>query len=186
LFSRAQLKAGESLLVLGAGGGVATMAVSLASVIGCRVVVTSSSDEKIARSQELGAVAGVRYDSPDWPDQAKMLTPTGRGFDVVLDPVGHWGQAVEVVRPGGRIVVLGASRAEEAVLPIRPFYFGQYSLLGTTMGSRADFEGLLSLYERQDVARPVVDRVFPLDKAAAAHAYLEAGAGFGKVVLEIG
>lgn len=185
LFSRAQLKAGESLLVLGAGGGVATMAVSLASAMGCRVVVTSSAEEKIARSQELGAVAGVRYDRPLWPEAARALSPAGRGFDVVLDPVGHWAKAVEALRPGGRLVVLGASRAEEASLAIRPYYFGQFSLLGTTMGSRADFDGLLSLYRSHEVGAPVVDRAFPLDEAAEAHAYLESGAGFGKVVLEI-
>jgi len=82
-------------------------------------------------------------------------------------------------------VVLGASRAEKATLDGRPFYFGQFSLLGTTMGSPTDFAGLLDLIDKHNVVPPLVDRTFPLDEASAAHQYLESGAGFGKVVLEI-
>ncbi|CAN5459561.1 zinc-binding dehydrogenase [soil metagenome] len=185
LFSRAGLTAGESLLVLGAGGGVATMAVSLAAAVGAHVVVTSSGQQKIDRARELGAADGVLYTDDAWPAAARALSPGGRGFDVVLDSVGTWQSAVEATRPGGRVVVLGASRADRADLAVRPYYFGQFSLLGTTMGSPADFAGLLRLLETHDVRPPVVDRVFALDRAADAHAYLETGAGFGKVVLEI-
>ncbi|TDO46849.1 NADPH:quinone reductase-like Zn-dependent oxidoreductase [Kribbella sp. VKM Ac-2527] len=181
LFSRARLKAGESVLVSGAGGGVATMAVSLAAAAGCQVIVTSSSEEKIARARELGAAAGVLYADPGWPEAAKELTP--HGFDVVLDSVGSWGDSLSALRPGGRLVVLGASRADRAVLDVRPFYFGQFELIGTTMGSPRDFAGLLRFLEEYDVSPPVVDRVFPLDEASAAHGYLESGQGFGKVVL---
>jgi zinc-binding alcohol dehydrogenase/oxidoreductase len=185
LFARAALRSGESLLVLGAGGGVATMAVVLAAAIGCRVVVTSSSDEKIARCRELGALDGVRYDEPGWAEQARSLSPDAAGFDVVLDPVGTWTDSVSALRPGGRLVVLGASRGLEATLDTRAFYFGQYSLLGTTMGSPHDFVGLLRLMESHGVRPPVLDRVFPLDEAAVAHTHLESGACFGKVVLTV-
>lgn len=184
LFSRARLAPGESLLVLGASGGVATMAVSLASAVGCTVVVTSSSQDKVSRSQELGASAGVLYGDPSWPQAARELSPGARGFDVVLDSVGTWQQSIGALRPGGRLVVLGASRAEHADLDVRRFYFGQFDLLGTTMGNTRDFAGLLALLDSHDVPPPVIDRTFPLDEAAAAHAYLEIGAGFGKVVLE--
>jgi len=184
LFSRARLAPGESLLVLGAGGGVATMAVSLASAVGCTVVVTSSSHDKVSRSQDLGASAGVLYGDPSWPRAARELSPGGRGFDVVLDSVGTWQQSIDALRPGGRLVVLGASRAEYANLDVRRFYFGQFDLLGTTMGSLCDFAGLLALLDSHDVSPPVIDRTFPLNEASAAHAYLETGAGFGKVVLE--
>lgn len=187
LFTRARLRAGESLLVLGAGGGVATMAVTLGSAIGARVVVTSSRDAKIAQATALGAAGGVRYDGADadsWPEAARELAG-GRGFDVVLDAVGSWPEAIRALRPGGRLVVLGANRSTQATIDVRPFYFGQYDLLGTTMGSPADFAGLLRLIAEHDVAPPVVDRSFPLDRAADAHSYLESGAGFGKVVLEI-
>ncbi|MFD7156112.1 zinc-binding dehydrogenase [Kribbella sp. NPDC059898] len=181
LFSRARLQRGESLLVLGAGGGVATMAVSLAAAAGCRVVVTSSSEDKIARARELGAVDGVRYDDPAWPEAAQKLV--SGGFDVVLDSVGNWSESLSALRPGGRLVVLGASHRDRAELDIRPFYFGQFELIGTTMGSPRDFAGLLSFLDRYDVRPPVIDRVFGLAEAADAHAYLESGQGFGKVVL---
>ena len=184
LFSRANLQKGESLLVLGAGGGVATMAVALAAAVGCTVVVTSSTWDKVDRSTELGASGGVLYHEASWPSDAKALSPGGAGFDVVLDSVGTWQQSIEALRPGGRVVVLGASRAERADLDVRPYYFGQYSLLGTTMGSPRDFAGLLDLLGDHDVPPPLVDRTFPLDQAALAHAYLESGQAFGKVVLE--
>ncbi|MFW6868275.1 zinc-binding dehydrogenase [Nocardioides sp. CPCC 206347] len=187
LFSRARLQKGESLLVLGAGGGVATTAVMLAAAVGARVVVTSSADEKIDQTRNIGAAGGVRYDgsgADSWPEDARELNG-GAGFDVVLDSVGTWTQSIRALRPGGRLVVLGASRAEQAPIDIRPFYFGQYDLLGTTMGSPHDFAGLLGLMAEHDVPPPVIDRAFPLDRAADAHTYLASGAGFGKVVLEI-
>ncbi|MCU1657505.1 MAG: NADPH:quinone reductase [Pseudonocardiales bacterium] len=186
LFTRGRLRAGESLLVLGAGGGVATTAVTLAAAVGADVVVTSSSQEKIAGARTLGARDGVLYTDPDWPGAARSITPGGRGFDVVLDSVGNWSDAISALRPGGRLVVLGASRATEARLDVRGYYFGQYDMLGTTMGSIRDFAGLRELIDDLDVPAPVVDRVFPLDEAAAAHGYLESGQGFGKVVLDTG
>lgn len=186
LFTRGRLREGESLLVLGAGGGVATMAVQLAASAGAKVVVTSSSQGKVDSARELGAEDGVLYTDDDWSEQARRMSPGGRGFDVVLDPVGSWEEAVGALRPGGRLVVLGASRRSDAVLDVRRFYFGQYDLLGTTMGSPRDFRGLLSLVDGGVVGAPVVDRAFPLDQAAAAHEYLERGRGFGKVVLDFG
>lgn len=183
LFSRARLQEGESLLVLGAGGGVATMAVALAAGIGARVVVTSSAQDKIAQSQSLGAQGGVLYTDPEWVAAAKELSPDGRGFDVVLDSVGTWSQSIEALRPGGRLVVLGASRGEQAAIDIRPFYFGQYSLLGTTMGNARDFKGLLTLLDAERIGPPIIDSTFELSSAEAAHTYLEAGGGFGKVIL---
>jgi zinc-binding alcohol dehydrogenase/oxidoreductase len=184
LFTRARLQPGESLLVLGAGGGVATMAVSLASAVGARVFVTSSSEDKIGRARELGAQAGVLYDDEGWPEQARALVG-GSGFDVVLDSVGTWRQSLRTLAPGGRLVVLGASRADQARVDVRPYYFAQHTILGTTMGSPADFAGLLRLIDQHDVPPPVVDRVHPLDDVVAAHERLESGRAFGKIVLEV-
>jgi NADPH:quinone reductase-like Zn-dependent oxidoreductase len=186
LFSRAGLKSGESLLVLGAGGGVATMAVTLASAIGATVFVTSSSTEKIDAAVGLGAAGGVSYRDPGWPAAARALSPDKAGFDVVLDSVGTWAPALEAVRPGGRVVVLGSVSAERADLDVRRFYFGQYDLLGTTMGSPADFAGLVDLVEQRGIVPPPIAREFPLSDAADAHRFLESGSGFGKVVLRIG
>jgi NADPH:quinone reductase-like Zn-dependent oxidoreductase len=185
LFTRGRLTAGESLLVLGAGGGVATTAVMLGAAVGADVVVTSSSDDKIAAARELGARDGALYTEADWAASVRSLSPGGQGFDVVLDCVGTWAEAIRALRAGGRLVVLGASRATQAELDLRAFYFGQYDLLGTTMGSTRDFAELLAFMDSHPVPAPVIDRVFPLDEAAAAHEYLGAGRGFGKVVLDV-
>ncbi|MET8427927.1 zinc-binding dehydrogenase [Nocardia sp. NPDC004860] len=186
LFTRGRLRAGENLLVLGAGGGVATMAVQLAAAVGATVTVTSSSEAKIAQAVTLGARGGVLYTDPAWPEAARESCEGAGGFDLVLDSVGTWAQSLAALRPGGRLVVLGASRGETAALDIRPFYFGQYELIGTTMGSPRDFTGLLHLLDTHDVAPVPVNTVFPLDEARHAHEFLEAGTGFGKVVLSIG
>lgn len=183
LVTRGRLREGEHVLVLGAGGGVATMATLLGRAIGAHVVVTSSSTEKITRATELGAEHGVLYTDPAWVDHARALTPDGRGYDLVLDSVGTWADSLRALRPGGRLVVLGASRADAAEIALRPFYFGQYDLLGTTMGSPADFSGLLDLIGFGRVPPPPIDREFGLDRIAEAHRHLEAGAGFGKTVL---
>lgn len=183
LFSRGRLRSGESLLVLGAGGGVATMAVLLGQAVGARVVVTSSATDKIQRSQELGAAGGVLYTEADWIDAARALSPGGEGFDLVLDSVGTWSDSLACLRPGGRLVVLGASRAETVVLEPRPFYFGQFEIIGTTMGSPRDFAGLLRLVDEHHVGAPPISAAFPLGQAADAHRHLEQGGGFGKVVL---
>jgi len=183
LFSRGRLRSGEWLLVLGASGGVATYAVSLAVAAGANVIVTSASPDKVAAARRLGAVDGVDHTSDTWVEDARALTPKGRGFDLVLDPVGRWAESLRCLRTGGRLLVLGANAASEATLQVRPYFFGQYELIGTTMGSPRDFADLLAFVSSQHVHPPVVDRTFPLDGAADAHRHLESGEGFGKVVL---
>ncbi|MGW5519191.1 quinone oxidoreductase family protein [Nocardia africana] len=183
LVTRAGLGAGESLLIIGAGGGVSTMALSLATALGARTFVTASSEEKLARARDSGASGGVLHGHDDWPAQAKALSPDGNGFDVILDPVGLWDRSVQALRPGGRIVVLGANVAEHATMDVRNFFFGQYSLLGTTMGGPSDFRGLLNVVSTGAVAPPTIAGVYPLGDAAEAHRRLEAGGEFGKIVL---
>ncbi|MBY8857322.1 zinc-binding dehydrogenase [Nocardia sp. CA2R105] len=183
LVTRAGLRAGESLLVIGAGGGIATMALALANALGAQTFVTASSPEKLARARDNGAAGGVLHSDDDWPRQAKALAPAGDGFDVILDPVGLWERSVQALRPGGRIVVLGANVAERADMDVRGFYFGQYSLLGTTMGSPQDFRGLLDLVATGRVAPPAIAATYPLSDAAEAHRRLESGGLFGKIVL---
>jgi NADPH:quinone reductase-like Zn-dependent oxidoreductase len=183
LFSRGRLTAGEHVLVLGASGGVASYAVSLARAAGAHVVVTSGDRSKVDRAVELGAEDGVDHTSDTWIEDARNLTPKGRGFDLVLDPVGRWNESIGCLRSGGRLVVLGASAASEATIDVRPWYFGQYELIGTTMGSPRDFAALVQFVRTHDVPPPVVDRTFALDRVADAHRHLESGAGFGKVVL---
>jgi len=182
LFSRGGLRAGETVLVLGAGSGVSTFAVQLATQAGARVLVTSSSAEKIAHALELGAESGVDYSTEDWVAWVKEHG----GADLVIDSVGStWPQSLDCLRPGGRLVVFGATGGTEATLAVRPLYSGQLSLLGTMMGSAADFAGLLGAVERGSW-RPVIDSVRPLAEAASALETMEAGAHFGKLVLSCG
>jgi NADPH:quinone reductase-like Zn-dependent oxidoreductase len=183
LFVRGRLRSGESMLVIGAGGGIATMAIALAVAAGAAITVTSSSLETIEHAVSAGARGGVVHTESDWPDRARGMSAGGAGFDLVLDPVGRWEESLGALRPGGRLVVLGANAAQTAAMDIRSFYFGQFDLLGTTMGSSRDFAGLLDMIDRCAVRPPVIDREFPLDRAAAAHQYLENGRTFGKCVL---
>jgi NADPH:quinone reductase-like Zn-dependent oxidoreductase len=184
LFTRARVQSGETVLVLGAGSGVTTFAVSLAVQAGARVFVTSSSAAKIERARELGAAAGVDYAAGDWVAEVRALTG-GEGVDIVLDSVGAtWPDSLRCLRKGGRAVVFGATAGTKVELEVRPVYFGQLSLLGTTMGSPQEFAGLLDAIERGTWV-PVVDSVRPLAEAAAAHERLESGAHFGKLVLSV-
>jgi NADPH:quinone reductase-like Zn-dependent oxidoreductase len=184
LFVRGRLRAGESMLVVGAGGGIATMAISLAVAAGAAITVTSSSSDTIERAVSAGARGGVLHSEMGWPEHASAMSPNKAGFDLVLDPVGRWSESVRALRPGGRLVVLGANAAETAPMDIRSFYFGQFDLLGTTMGSSRDFAGLLNMIDRCSPRPPVIDREFPLDRAAEAHQHLERGRTFGKCVLK--
>jgi NADPH:quinone reductase-like Zn-dependent oxidoreductase len=183
LFVRGRLRSGESMLVIGAGGGVATMAIALAVAAGAAITVTSASQDTIEHAVSAGARGGVLHSETDWPDQARAMSPENAGFDLILDPVGRWNESLGALRPGGRLVVLGANAAQTAAMDIRSFYFGQFDLLGTTMGSGRDFAGLLNMVDRCAVRPPVIDREFSLDQAAQAHEYLENGRTFGKCVL---
>ncbi|MCW2689640.1 MAG: Zn-dependent oxidoreductase, NADPH:quinone reductase [Mycobacterium sp.] len=183
LFVRGRLRSGESMLVVGAGGGIATMAIALAVAAGVGITVTSSSADTIERAVSAGASGGVLHSDTDWTEQARAMSPNTAGFDLVLDPVGRWNESVRTLRPGGRLVVLGANAAQTAPMDVRSFYFGQFDLLGTTMGSSRDFAALLNMIDRCSVRAPVIDREFPLDRAADAHEHLEGGRTFGKCVL---
>jgi zinc-binding alcohol dehydrogenase/oxidoreductase len=184
LFSRARLHGGETVLVLGAGGGVATFAVQLAAQAGARVLVTSSSQEKIERARELGADGGVLYTEDGWPDAVRELTG-GEGVDVVVDSAGATlPDSLKALRGGGRCVLFGATSGAEATLALRDYYFGQFSLLGTTMGSRDDFVSLLRMVEIETWT-PVIDSVRPLAEGAAAYDRIERAEHMGKLVLDV-
>jgi zinc-binding alcohol dehydrogenase/oxidoreductase len=183
LFTRAGLARGETVLVLGAGSGVATFAVPLAAQAGARVLVTSSSTEKIERARELGASGGVDYTKDDWPEAVHDLA--GGGVDVVLDSVGTtWNDSLRCLRQGGRAVVMGATGGGQSEMDVRPFYLRHLSLLGTTLGSPRDFDRFLETVS-QATWGPVIDSVRPLAEAAAAHERMEAGEHFGKLMLDI-
>ncbi len=182
--SRAQVESRDTVLVTGIGGGVALFALQIALARGARVFVTSGSDEKLARAADLGAEGGINYSSADWGRELVALT--GGGPDVVLDSVGGetFSKALEILKPGGRLVTYGATTGAAGKLEIRRIFWKQLSLFGSTMGTRAEFLLMLELYEKKAL-RPVVDQVFRLDQAALAHQRMEEGAQFGKIVLAV-
>lgn len=183
LFTRAQLKPTDRVLLTGIGGGVALMALQYALAVGAKVWVTSSSAEKIARAVRLGAEGGFDYTQKDWA--AEVAKHPG-GFDVIVDSAGGPGfeTLIEIAAPGGRIVFFGATRGNPPLLPMRKVFWRQISLLGTTMGSPADWRAMVEFVALHHV-KPVVSDVFPFARAAEAFALMENGAQFGKIVLGI-
>jgi zinc-binding alcohol dehydrogenase/oxidoreductase len=185
LFTRGGLRHDETVLILGAGGGVATIAIGLAAIAGARVLVTTSSIEKLAHAKAQGAENGVLYTDEGWPEAVRELTG-GAGVDLVIDSVGStWPDALSTLRPGGRLVSFGATGAARTEVDVRRLYFGQHTILGTTMGSPRDFAALLATVAAAPAWRPAIDSVLPLDRAAEAHAAMEQRNHTGKLVLSV-
>jgi NADPH:quinone reductase-like Zn-dependent oxidoreductase len=184
LATKAALQSGEWLLVWGIGGGVATASLAIAKALGAQVIVTSSSAEKLTRARELGADAAFNHDTDDVVSGVKDVT--GGGAHVVVDDVGEatWKRSLDSARPGGRVCVCGATSGPNPPAQLHRIWWKQLTIFGSTMGSREDFEAVYELVASGKVV-PVVDAVFPLADAAAAHERLEAGEQLGKVVLRI-
>jgi NADPH:quinone reductase-like Zn-dependent oxidoreductase len=185
LVTRANLQEGEWVLVWGAGGGVASAALVLSKALGAQVIATSSSHEKLERAREFGADAVVNHETGDVASAVKEATG-GHGADVVVEHVGEatWKTSLQAAATEGRIVVCGATSGPNPPAQLHRIWWKQLSILGSTMGTRADFAGVYDLVAR-GTAKPIVDQVFPLREAAAAHEHLESGKQFGKVVLKI-
>jgi NADPH:quinone reductase-like Zn-dependent oxidoreductase len=182
LFPVGNLEAGETVLVLGAGSGAASFAVALAAQAGARVLVTSSSDEKIERSRALGADGGVLYTQDDWAAAVRELAPDG--VDLAVDSVGTtWPDSLRSLRKGGRLVVFGGTGGPMVELDVRFLYLNYLSILGTTGASPREFGRFLETVQ-QGSWNPVVDSVHPLAEAEAGYARL-ASDHYGKVVLSI-
>jgi zinc-binding alcohol dehydrogenase/oxidoreductase len=184
LVTRAQLQEGEWVLIWGIGGGVAMAALAIAKSLGAQVAVTSSSDEKLARARALGADLGINHATGDVV--AAVKAATGGGAHVIVDDVGEatWKRTLESARAEARIVVCGATTGPNPPAALHRLWWKQLSILGSSMGTPRDFKGAFDLVATGR-ARPVVDRVYPLAGARAAHERLEAGEQFGKIVLSI-
>jgi zinc-binding alcohol dehydrogenase/oxidoreductase len=177
--THAGARPGRTILVPGAGSGVSTFAIQIAAALGARVLVTSSSEEKIGRAKALGAEEGADYRDPGWPEKVAPV-------DAVVDSVGApvWEGALRALRPGGVLVNFGDTARETASVDLATLYFKYLRIQGTTMGSPREFDALLA-HAREAAWRPVVDSVFPLADTARAHERLEAPDRVGKVVLAI-
>jgi NADPH:quinone reductase-like Zn-dependent oxidoreductase len=184
LVTRAHVQEGEWVLIWGIGGGVATASLAIAKALGANVIVTSSSDAKLEHARRLGADAVVNHTSGDVV--AVVKETTGGGAHVVIDDVGDatWKRTLDAARPEGRVVVCGATTGPNPPAALHRVWWKQLSILGSTMGTREDFEGAYALIA-EGRARPVIDEVVPLSEIRAAHARLEAGEQLGKIVLSI-
>ena len=173
------------MLIWGIGGGVATAALAIAKALGARVAVTSSSDEKLARARELGRRrSAINHETENVV--AAVKEATGGGAHVIVDDVGEatWKRTLEAARPEGRIVVCGATTGPNPPAALHRVWWKQLSILGSSMGTPADFSAVYDLVAAGR-ARPVVDAFIPLAEARAAHERLEAGEQLGKIVLSI-
>jgi zinc-binding alcohol dehydrogenase/oxidoreductase len=184
LATKAQLQGDEWVLVWGIGGGVSTATLAIAKALGARVIATSSSEDKLAQARELGADATFNHAGDDVVAGVKDVT--GGGAHIVVDNVGEatWKRSLEAARPNGRICVCGATTGPNPPANLHRIWWKQLTVFGSTMGSQADFEAVYELV-KSGRAVPVVDRVFALSEAAAAHERLEAGEQLGKIVLRI-
>jgi NADPH:quinone reductase-like Zn-dependent oxidoreductase len=184
LANKARLQEGEWVLVWGIGSGVSTATLAIAKALGGRVVVTSSSADKLDRARELGADATFNHDTDDVVAGVKELT--GGGAHVVVDHVGEatWKRSLDSARAAGRVCVCGATTGPNPPANLHRIWWKQLTVFGSTMGSKEDFEAVYELVA-SGRATPVVDTVLPLAEAAAAHERLEAGDQLGKIVLRI-
>ncbi|MDZ4785467.1 MAG: zinc-binding dehydrogenase [bacterium] len=186
LFARAHLKVGESVLIIGAGGGVNSHSILFAKAAGATVYALTSSREKTTKALELGADEVINYKkSPEWALDVMKLTK-GRGVDVVVDNVGAstLPQSLRAVARGGRIVTVGNTSGHKVTYDNRLMFTKQVSLIGSTMGSRQDFMDAMQFMWSKGL-KPVVDRVEPLKEGINMLQYLERGEQFGKVVLSV-
>jgi len=175
LFTRGELKPGDTVLVQGAGGGVATAAIVLARAAGLRVWATSRSEEKRARALDLGAHATFASDER-LPERV----------DAVIETVGKatWAASIRALRPGGVVVVSGATTGDDPSADLTQVFFLQRSIVGSTMGTRGELQRLVSMVDATGL-RPVIDSVRPLTDARAGFAEMLTGDHFGKIVFSV-
>lgn len=183
VLTQGALRAGQSILILGAGGGVATAAIQIAKLAGTTVYAASRDERKRQQARELGA-DHVLDSSGDWSKQIWTLTGK-RGVDVVLENVGAatWERALRSVSKGGRVVVFGATSGPQVQLDLRQLFWKQYAIIGATMGNRREFDTVMRLVFWERRLQPIVDRVLPLGEIQAAQRALASGEQFGKIVL---
>jgi len=184
LFTKGKAKKGDSILISGVGAGTGTFALQFAKAAGCRVFITSGSGDKIEKARHLGASAGVSYKAQDWAEQLDQLS--GGGFDVIIDSAlgDGFAKMPDICKPGGRIVIFGGTAGNIPPLNGRKIFWRQLQIIGTMMGSPADFKAMLDLVNEHQIV-PVVDEVIPLKDGDAAVKKMEHSTQFGKIVLTV-
>ncbi len=183
--TRAAVKAGEWVLVWGIGGGVSLAAMRIAKLLGARVIATSSSDAKLERARALGADVTLNHATQQVVQEVRVVTGK-RGVDVVVENVGEatWGDSLRCLAKGGRIVTCGGTSGPKLVTDVRPLFWHQFSILGSTMGNAAEYAAVVEQLG-QGHLRPLVDAVYPLERARAAFERLDRGEQLGKIAVTI-
>jgi zinc-binding alcohol dehydrogenase/oxidoreductase len=183
LFTKGRAKAGNKVLIVGAGSGTGTLAVQFAVAAGCQVFVTSGSGDKIERARRLGAAAGVSYKAQDWADELKHMAG---GFDVVIDSAlgSDFAKIPNLCNPGARIVFFGATAGNIPELEPRVIFSKQLQILGTMMGTPNDFINMVEMVNSHQLV-PVIDEVFALEDTQKAVDKMGSSSQFGKLVLAV-
>lgn len=182
VFTRGELRVGETVLITGIGGGVQTFALLYAKAAGARVIVTSSSDEKLQRAKDLGADLTLNYRTDaEWHKAARKAGP----IDLAIDSAGGetFARILGLVRPGGRVVTYGGT-AGDAKIKMFPVFWNQLDIRGTSMGSPADFRAMLEFISEHRI-KPVIDRVYDVSEIVPAMERMQDAAQFGKIVLRL-
>jgi NADPH:quinone reductase-like Zn-dependent oxidoreductase len=185
LMTRARLQRGEDVLVLAAGSGVGQAAIQIAFLHGARVFATAGSEEKLERAQALGAYEVIHHHQQDIAEEIRRLT-NRRGVDVVIEHVGEatWTKSVRALARGGRLVTCGATTGGHGALDLTALFARQLTILGSYMGTKGELMRAARFFFAGQL-KPVIDRTFPLEEAAAAHQRMEASGQFGKIVLDV-
>jgi len=183
LVTRAAVRPGETVLVLGASGGVGQAAVQIAAHAGATVIATGSSEAKLAHASDLGAAHGIDYEAVDLVDAVRDLTD-GRGVDVVVDHVGQatWEASLASLAKGGRLVTCGATTGPTGETDIRRLFWNQLTVYGSTMATPGELDDVLALVW-DGTFEPAIRAVLPMSETVRAHELLEDREGFGKVVV---
>ena len=183
LVGRAQIKPGQTVLVLGANSGVGIAGIQIAKLFQCTVIATAGDDRKAERARELGADHVINHYQQKISDEVRRIT-SKQGVDIVLEHVGPatWDESVRSLKPGGTLVTCGATTGPQVGIDLRFLFSRQLSLLGSYMGTMGELHEVLK-HVFSGKLKPVVDRTFPLSEARAAHEYMEKSQMFGKIVL---
>jgi NADPH:quinone reductase-like Zn-dependent oxidoreductase len=185
LVVRANLRPSETVLVNSASSGVSMAAIQICKLVGAYVYATSSADWKLAKARELGADEMINYTEADFVDEVMKRTGK-RGVDVVVEHVGgdFLGKSIRCLTRGGRLVTVGGTRSYDCTIPVNYIFHKELQIIGSNSATKLDLIAMMPLLASGKL-RPVIDRLFPLEQAAQAHQYLEAGKQFGKVVLRV-
>jgi len=184
LVTKAQVKAGDDVLILSAGSGVGSAALQIAKLSGARIFVTASTDVKLQHAKEMGADFGINYTEEDFCDSVRNLTD-GRGVDIVFEHVGQatWEKSFNSLAKNGKLVACGVTSGNMGPINIRHLYQREISIMGAALGNKKEFMQVIKVASENKL-EPIIDRLLPLKDAAKAHKIMESRKNFGKIILE--